>query len=130
MTGCRCLIPVSLGELLDKITILEIKVLHLKGEGLAHGIQELSLLRQVLGDLAFPVEQERFSDLKSVNQSLWTIEDAIRDKERQGQFDAEFVELARQVYLQNDRRAAIKRQINQAYGSELCEEKAYASYAS
>ena len=130
MTGCRCLIPVSLGELLDKITILEIKVLHLRGEGLAHGMQELSLLRQVLGDLAFPVEQERFSDLKSINQSLWTIEDAIRDKERQGQFDAEFVELARQVYLQNDRRAAIKRQINQAYGSELCEEKAYASYAS
>ena len=130
MTGCRCLIPVSLGELLDKITILEIKVLHLKGEGLAHGIQELSLLRQVLGDLAFPVEQERYSDLKSVNQSLWTIEDAIRDKERQGQFDAEFVELARQVYLQNDRRAALKRQLNQAYGSELCEEKAYASYAS
>ena len=130
MTGCRCLIPVSLGELLDKITILEIKVLHLKGEGLAHGIQELTLLRQVLGDLAFPVEQERFSDLKSVNQSLWTIEDAIRDKERQGQFDAEFVELARQVYLQNDRRAALKRQLNQAYGSELCEEKAYASYAS
>ena len=130
MTGFRCLIPVSLGELLDKITILEIKVLHLKGEGLAHGIQELSLLRQVLGDLAFPVEQERFSDLKSVNQSLWTIEDAIRDKERQGQFDAEFVELARQVYFQNDRRAALKRQINQAYGSELCEEKAYASYAS
>ncbi|MCX5938275.1 MAG: DUF6165 family protein [Cyanobium sp. LacPavin_0920_WC12_MAG_62_9] len=130
MTGCRCLIPVSLGELLDKITILEIKVLHLRGEGLAHGIQELSLLRQVLGDLAFPVEQERFSDLKSINQSLWTIEDAIRDKERQGQFDAEFVELARQVYLQNDRRAALKRQINQAYGSELCEEKAYASYAS
>ena len=130
MTGCRCLIPVSLGELLDKITILEIKVLHLRGEGLAHGIQELSLLRQVLGDLAFPVEQQRFSDLKSVNQSLWTIEDAIRDKERQGQFDAEFVELARQVYLQNDRRAALKRQINQAYGSELCEEKAYASYAS
>jgi hypothetical protein len=130
MTGCRCLIPVSLGELLDKITILEIKVLHLRGEGLAHGIQELSLLRQVLGDLAFPVEQERYSDLKSINQSLWTIEDAIRDKERQGQFDAEFVELARQVYLQNDRRAALKRQLNQAYGSELCEEKAYASYAS
>jgi hypothetical protein len=124
------LIPVSLGELLDKITILEIKVLHLRGEGLAHGIQELSLLRQVLGDLAFPVEQERYSDLKSINQSLWTIEDAIRDKERQGQFDAEFVELARQVYLQNDRRAALKRQLNQAYGSELCEEKAYASYAS
>jgi len=130
MTGCRCLIPVSLGELLDKITILEIKVLHLRGEGLAHGVQELSLLRQVLGGLAFPVEQERFSDLKSVNQSLWIIEDAIRDKERQGKFDGEFVELARQVYLQNDRRAALKRQINQAYGSELCEEKAYASYAS
>ena len=130
MTCCRCLIPVSLGELLDKITILEIKVLHLHGEGLAHGIQELSLLRQVLGDLAFPVEQERYSDLKSVNQSLWTIEDEIRDKERQGQFDAEFVELARQVYFQNDRRAALKREINQAYGSELCEEKAYASYAS
>ena len=130
MTGCRCLIPVSLGELLDKITILEIKVLHLRGEGLAHGTQELSLLRQVLGDLAFPVEQERYSDLKRVNQSLWTIEDAIHDKERQGQFDAEFVELARQVYLQNDRRAALKRQLNQSYGSELCEEKAYASYAS
>ena len=129
MIGCRWLIPVSLGELLDKITILEIKVLHLRGEGLAHGVQDLSLLRQVLGDLAFPVEQERFSDLKSINQSLWTIEDAIRDKERQGQFDAEFVELARQVYLQNDRRAALKRQINQAYGSVLCEEKAYASYA-
>jgi len=128
MTGCRCLIPVSLGELLDKITILEIKVLHLDGEGLANVVQELSLLRQVLGDLAFPLEPDSYSDLKSVNQSLWTIEDAIRDKERQGQFDAEFVELARQVYVQNDRRAALKRQINQAYGSELCEEKAYASY--
>jgi hypothetical protein len=130
MTGCRCLIPVSLGELLDKITILEIKVLHLDGEGLAHVVQELSLLRQVLGGLALPLEQDSYSDLKSVNQSLWTIEDAIRDKERQGQFDTEFVELARQVYVQNDRRAALKRQINQAYGSELCEEKAYASYAS
>ena len=128
MTGCRCLIPVSLGELLDKITILEIKVLHLDGEGLAHVVQELSLLRQVLGGLALPLEQDSYSDLKSVNQSLWTIEDAIRDKERQGQFDAEFVELARQVYVQNDRRAALKRQINQIYGSELCEEKAYASY--
>jgi hypothetical protein len=130
MTGCRCLIPVSLGELLDKITILEIKVLHLDGEGLAHVVQELSLLRQVLGGLALPLEQDSYSDLKSVNQSLWTIEDAIRDKERQGQFDTEFVELARQVYVQNDRRAALKRQINQAYGSELCEETAYASYTS
>ena len=129
MTGCRCLIPVSLGELLDKITILEIKVLHLDGEGLDHVVQELSLLRQVLGDLALPLAPESYSDLKSVNQSLWTIEDAIRDKERQGQFDAEFVQLARQVYVQNDRRAVLKRQINQAYGSELCEEKAYASYA-
>ena len=104
-------------------------------DGVGTDLSELQLtcptsLRQVLGDLAFPVEQERYADLKSVNQSLWTIEDAIRDKERQGQFDAEFVELARQVYLQNDRRAALKRQINQVYGSELCEEKAYASYAS
>ena len=129
MTCCRCLIPVSLGELLDKITILEIKVLHLDGEGLAHVVQELSLLRQVLGGLALPLEQDSYSDLKSVNQSLWTIEDAIRDKERQGQFDGEFVQLARQVYVQNDRRASLKRQINQAYGSEICEEKAYASYA-
>jgi hypothetical protein len=129
MTGRRCLIPVSLGELLDKITILEIKVLHLDGEGLGNVVQELSLLRQVLGDLALPLEQDRYLELKSVNQSLWTIEDAIRDKERQGQFDGEFVQLARQVYVQNDRRASLKRQINQAYGSELCEEKAYASYA-
>jgi len=103
-------------------------------DGAGTDLSELQLtcptsLRQVLGDLAFPVEQERYADLKSVNQSLWTIEDTIRDKERQGQFDAEFVELASQVYLQNDRRAALKRQINQAYGSELCEEKAYASYA-
>ena len=75
------------------------------------------------------MEKDRYLELKSVNQSLWTIEDAIRDKERQGQFDGEFVQLARQVYVQNDRRASLKRQINQAYGSEICEEKAYASYA-
>ena len=64
--------------MLDKITILEIKILHLDGEGLAHVVQELSLLRQVLGDLALPLAPESYVDLKGVNQSLWSIEDASR----------------------------------------------------
>ena len=81
--------------MLDKITILEIKILHLDGEGLAHVVQELSLLRQVLGDLALPLAPESYADLKGVNQSLWSIEDASRDKEMQGQFEDELVHLAR-----------------------------------
>jgi hypothetical protein len=108
----------------ELLTALPLLVRHRVRLDLGHGIAPLLLLSHRINLLLETL------NLKSINQSLWTIEDAIRDKERQGQFDAEFVELARQVYLQNDRRAALKRQLNQAYGSELCEEKAYASYAS
>ena len=125
MTSCRCLIPVSFGELVDKITILEIKTHYLQGEALLHVMEELSLLRQACQDLAQPIDHQFFLELQHVNQTLWAIEDRIRQKEQWQQFDAEFLTLARQVYLQNDCRAAIKRRINLRYGSELCEEKSY-----
>jgi hypothetical protein len=120
----------SWGELIDKITILEIKADRLKSPAaLANVNKELTLLAsqadlalQSSGDL--PVLKER---LTHVNEALWDIEDKIREKEARQEFDAEFIELARSVYKRNDERAAIKRQINAILSSELIEEKSYRS---
>ena len=123
-------IPVSWGELLDKITILEIKVERLSAESArANAAKELDLLREIAqpilasGQAAAPVAR-----LKQLNQALWEIEDRIRDHERAGDFGPGFVELARSVYRRNDERGAIKRQINLALGSALIEEKSYTPY--
>ena len=121
-------IPVSVGEVIDKITILEIKVNHLDGSRRQNVQRELSLLLETLQASDVVVDDHLRDALKSVNQTLWDIEDKIRDQERAKSFGAEFIQLARSVYIQNDRRAALKRQINEATGSDLIEEKAYQAY--
>jgi tetratricopeptide (TPR) repeat protein len=126
--GEPILAPISLGELIDKITILEIKEERLQGPALAHVRQELAALRNSLATLDLRVEARRIEALRRINAQLWDIEDAIREHERRQDFGDSFVQLARSVYQQNDRRAAIKREINTAYGSALIEEKSYSDY--
>ena len=125
------LVPISPGELIDKITILEIKSQRMSdATKLANVRTELALLMntwQASRWSAADIEAE-WSGLRGVNEKLWVIEDQIRDKERDGQFDGRFIELARAVYVTNDERAAIKRRINTKLGSVLVEEKSYASY--
>src|SRR3954466_4067193 len=130
MTDTIPRVPISWGELIDKITILEIKVAQLEGEsGRANAGRELELLRDIAGpvlgrsDIAGLVTR-----LKAVNQALWEIEDQIREHERSGTFDAAFIELARSVYRRNDERGAVKRELNLALGSGLIEEKSYKPY--
>lgn len=126
-------VPVSPGELLDKITILRIKSARIRDASkLANVRTELEALERIWTaspyaaiDVAGDV-----SALLAVNERLWTIEDDIRDKERARTFDGEFVRLARAVYIENDERAAIKRRLNVKLGSSLIEEKSYAEYKS
>ena len=122
------LAPVSLGELIDKITILEIKKIHMAGIKLRHVDKELTLLKYILQDKNLEIDIELINHLKDVNNNLWKIENQIRIKESQQKFDKEFIQLARSVYKENDRRASIKKEINQKYNSELVEEKSYNDY--
>jgi hypothetical protein len=123
-------VPTSWGELIDKITILEIKCQRLEGEAaLANARRELSLLQQIAEPvLADDAVKALAARLKALNETLWKIEDDIRGKEAAGQFDAGFIELARSVYRRNDERGALKRQINMALKSDLVEEKNYRRY--
>jgi Family of unknown function (DUF6165) len=124
-------VPVSPGELLDKITILRIKSARMRDASKLSNVRtELDALERIWNaspyaaiDVASDV-----SALLAVNERLWTIEDDIRDKERAQTFDGEFVRLARAVYIENDERAAIKRRLNVKLGSSLIEEKSYAAY--
>ncbi len=124
-------VPISPGELLDKITILRIKSRRMAEASKLENVRaELRLLEQIWSasphaavDVASDVEA-----LLAVNERLWGIEDDIRSKERAKTFDADFVRLARAVYIENDERAAIKRRLNLALGSALIEEKSYADY--
>jgi hypothetical protein len=130
MTADGIAIPVSPGELLDKISILEIKVERiadpLRNANVRH---ELLLLREVRQRLASPDGLEALAaSLKQVNQTLWNVEDEIRECERNRRFDDEFIRLARSVYQQNDQRADLKRQINVLLRSAIVEEKSYSSY--
>lgn len=121
----------SPGELIDKITILEIKAERIADPGkLANVHRELRSLTATRDEeLAPSPELDEFTaELRRINESLWEIEDDIRDCERNGDFGDRFIELARAVYRTNDRRAAAKRQINELLGSELVEEKDYADY--
>ena len=125
------LVPVSPGELLDKITILRIKVARIADAAkLANVRLELDLLEKTWRDCgcaAFDVTQDERA-LQQVNERLWDIEDRIRGKEAKQTFDREFIELAREVYISNDERAAIKKRINLQLGSRLVEEKSYKPY--
>ena len=124
-------VPISYGELIDKITILEIKSERIGDAAkLANVRIELDLLNETWrADPAARIDiaTER-AQLRGVNEALWDIEDRIRLKEKARAFDDEFVELARSVYIRNDERAAIKRVINQKLGSTLVEEKSYQDY--
>ena len=122
------LAPISLGELIDKITILQIKANHLNKNALDNVKTELSALETTLNNLKIDVNPMLIESLKVTNEKLWSIEDMIRDHERQKKFDGEFISLARSIYQQNDNRSAIKRQINITYGSSIIEEKSYEAY--
>ena len=121
-------IPVSIGELVDKITILEIKASRFKGPALSNVKQELALLEQALQGCGAVVSSADLDALRAINQQLWTIEDHIRAHEAASDFGERFIELALSVYRCNDQRAAIKRRINIASGSNLIEEKGYTIY--
>jgi hypothetical protein len=127
-SGRRIEIPVSVGELIDKITILEIKVRRLEGRARGNAERELELLGEALAASGLEIDAGMWRDLRSVNETLWAIEDDIRDHERRRCFDGAFIELARSVYLQNDRRARIKKEINESCGSAIVEEKSYQAY--
>jgi hypothetical protein len=125
------LVPISPGELLDKITILRIKSARISDAGKLKNVRyELGLLERTWTDSV--VGSSRVAgeevELQEVNERLWDIEDRIRDLERQNRFDAEFIALARSVYIENDQRAAIKKRINLALGGKLLEEKSYQDY--
>jgi hypothetical protein len=126
-------VPVSPGELLDKITILRIKSQRMSDPVKLSNVRlELRVLEETWNASAYArvnIEAE-ISALMSVNERLWVIEDDIRDKERAQAFDAEFIRLARAVYVENDERAAIKRRINTTLGSSIVEEKSYREYKS
>lgn len=125
------LIPVSPGELLDKLTILDIKLERIgDADKLANVRREHELLSRVWASSGLASEEidGLRGQLLDVNKALWDIEDDIREQERVKDFGERFVELARSVYFRNDERAAIKKRINQALGSQIVEEKSYREY--
>jgi len=124
--------PVSPGEVLDKITILEIKAINIhdpeKQKNVKH---ELNILLKTWDEHVSPSDEitELKKQLKKVNQDLWNIEDNIRIKESKREFDEEFIQIARSVYVENDTRASVKKAVNILLGSELIEEKSYEDYS-
>jgi len=125
-------VPVSVGELLDKLTILAIKLERIDGAAKRANIaREQEALERVVaaeGLRAIAGVAALEAELRRVNEQLWAIEDAIRVHERQQRFDADFIALARGVYRTNDQRSELKRRLNALVGSELVEEKSYAPY--
>ena len=125
-------IKVSTGELIDKLSILEIKLLNIKDkEKVKNVYKELEALNPYFQDLIdeYGIKiKNLYTKISNINKTLWDIEDAIRDKEKAEEFDEEFVELARSVYITNDQRAAVKKEINLLTKSELVEEKSYSDY--
>lgn len=125
-------VEVSLGELVDKITILEIKTEKIEDQNkVALAQQEKDVLEQTLKELegdVFSEVADLRSSLKDVNLTLWKIEDDIREKERQKSFDDEFIDLARRVYITNDQRFKFKNEINNKFGSNIKEVKSYKEY--
>lgn len=126
------LVPVSIGEVVDKITILRIKQAEIRDPARRANVEtELAALEASYRDHVGlpPAEVQALTDeLQAINRALWDIEDDIRDCERRGDFGAEFIRLARAVYVTNDNRARLKKEINIALGSALVEEKSYQDY--
>ena len=121
-------IEVSIGEIVDKLSILQIKTQFIQYEVKLKNVKtEYDYLYNIVFN-EMKIEQSDFSDMVSINQKLWKIEDDIRDKERDKEFDNVFVELARSVYVTNDERAEVKKGINVKYGSLFVEEKSYKQY--
>ena len=124
-------VEISIGEFFDKITILEIKKERINNaDKLVNINKELDGLNDLLGQLSFSREDAatEVSELKKINEALWVIEDDIREKESEKAFDDKFIELARAVYVTNDKRSEIKRDINLKLGSDFVEEKSYEEY--
>ena len=125
-------VPVSVGEVVDKVTILEIKSARISDEAKLKNIRaELAQLRPLVSGGVFDSLEVTalFDGLRTVNGELWDIEDNIRAEEAAGRFGDRFIELARAVYVTNDRRAELKKKINLATGSDLVEEKSYEDYS-
>lgn len=124
------LVEVSNGELLDKFSILQIKLRKIVNSTKLHNIKKESSILEPLCNILFESNSvcEEYQTLLQINEALWDIEDAIREKERRQEFDSEFISLARSVYFTNDRRSEVKKKINLLTDSELTEEKSYESY--
>lgn len=124
-------VEISIGEFFDKVTILEIKRARISDPlKLININKELDVLNHLLTKLPFSRDKVKVEvdELRQINEKLWVIEDDIRDKEAKKQFDQGFIELARLVYITNDRRSAVKRDINVKLGSDFVEEKSYEKY--
>jgi len=123
----KILTPISLGELYDKISILEIKLANMDTpEKIVNVTNEYKELRKIAEK--YPIDDDFYVRLLKVNNNIWVIEDRIRVMEKLKTFNREFVEVARLVYHRNDERSAIKKEINLKYGSDIIEEKSYAKY--
>jgi hypothetical protein len=129
MTEIR--VPISPGELIDKITILQIKSARMTDPAKVANVRnELTLLEQTWRESPFSTSDidAEWAALRRINEKLWDVEDDLRDMERARTFNQDFIELARAVYFTNDERAAIKREINKKLGSKIVEEKSYSAY--
>ncbi|HKQ83903.1 MAG TPA: DUF6165 family protein [Steroidobacteraceae bacterium] len=127
------LTPISPGELIDKLTILEIKAERIQDAAKLTNVRhELKLLEETWRKSGHDqrVIQTQWDELRRINAELWDIEDLIREEERAQRFEAEFIRLARAVYVTNDARARVKREINTQLGSKIVEEKSYSEYRS
>tara|TARA_B100001248_G_scaffold192280_1_gene147476 strand:+ start:128 stop:517 length:390 start_codon:yes stop_codon:yes gene_type:complete len=125
------LIPISWGELFDKLTILQIKLENLHDKNALMNVKiEYDQLHIIYNKNFLENEKAKLfiTNLKKINQKLWNIEDEIREKERNKTFDEEFIKLAREVYITNDQRSHIKRNINETFDSKIIEEKSYQDY--
>ena len=121
-------IEVSNGEIVDKLTIIEIKLKHIKDEAKLKNLKkEYEVLDKAVSQI-ISKDHDLYKELLSINQQLWDIEDTIRDLERDKDFGQKFIETARAVYFTNDKRSNVKRKINELTGSELIEEKSYQKY--
>ena len=129
MTKKYITIAVSIGELIDKITILEIKKNYVKGKSLENVKKELLKLNISLENSEIFIDKDLVNKLRKVNADLWSIEDRIRIQEKEKKFNDEFIQLARSVYIKNDERADIKNEINIKYSSDIFEEKFYIKYS-
>jgi hypothetical protein len=121
-------IEVSVGEIVDKLSILKIKTNNIKD---SQKLENVTKEYNYLYDIVFSelkISEDDFFNLVSINEKLWDIEDKLRDKERDKSFDDDFIQLARSVYFTNDKRAKIKKEINMKYGSLFVEEKSYQQY--